>query len=300
MSKYITVDKTFIKSDNKSSLIIARYFYSLLAFIILSIILYLSFGYLDIVISLLKSLTLSFLFASVIAYVINIIDKDYRFMNIYRKDNIHIISLIIGLLAIDTNILILLVAILVSVIIKKINRNINLSASLYGICIIFIYKYLNNDLYLVNNLLSIELNKGIIKEYLLGINYLNPILSLLVFIYLFLKKSIKYNIFIAYIITIFIIMLIIGIFNIIHIILPFIILASNSLLFLAIYTSTDYMNTPTINETQIIYGIILGILTSILTFIIYPFSVIIPIIIGPYILTKLLDNNSYRIKYHKK
>ena len=138
-----------------------------------------------------------------------------------------------------------------------------------------------------------------IIDYLIGSNSLNPILSILVFLYLFFKKSIKYNIFIAYLSTIFIIMLLVGIFNGMHIVLPLIVLASNSIIFLSAYALTDYMNTPTIGEMQIIYGIILGIITSILTFILSSFSVIIPLIIGPYILTKFLDNNSYKIKYRK-
>ena len=300
MSKYIVTNKTFVKTNNKSSLIMNRYYYSLLVFILLSIVVYLIFGETEIVLSLLKSLVLSLGFGSICSYVINIIYKDYKFIDIYRKDNIYVISLIIGLFGMNTSIFVLFGAILISVVIKKINKNINQSASLYGILVIFLYRYVTNDMYYVKDLINIELNKAMIKDYLIGINYLNPILSLAVFVYLFIKKSIKYNIFISYISTIFIIMLAIGILNDIHIILPFVVLASNGIIFLSVYTLTDYLNTPTINETQILYGISLGIISSILTFVIYPFSVIGSLIIGPLLLTKYLDRNCYKIKYRKK
>ena len=296
MNEYIVTNKTLIKSNNKSSYIFDRYFYSLIAFVILQVITYLIFDNSDSVLPLLKSLLISFIFTSIVAYLINIIFKDYNFINIYKKDNVHIIAIIIGLFAINVNILVLAIAIFVSIIIKKINQNINISSSLYGIIIIMIYHYFTDSLYIINDLLNIELNKKIITNYLIGTNFLNPILSLAMFVYLFIKKSIKYNIFIYYISTIFIITLIIGIVNNMHITLPFIVLASNNIIFLSIYILTDYMNTPTTPEVQIIYGIILGIVTTILTFVIPSFSVVIPMLLGPLLLTKLLDNNSYKIK----
>ena len=292
MNEYLVTNKVYIKSNNKSSLILNRYFYSLLIYIFLTIIGYLIFKKYDLVLSLLKSLTLSFIISSILGYIINVIYKDSNFLNIYKKDNIHTISLLIGVFGVNTNIIVLSISILIAIIAKKLNKNLNLSSALYAIVIILTYKYLNHELLLLD-MNNIELNKDLVY-------YIDPILSLLMFSYLFYKKSIKYNIFIYYIITVFLIMLGVGILTGMHITLPFIVLSSNSIIFLSVYTLTDYMMTPTINETGRVYGIVIGIITSILTFIIYPLSIVIPFIICPYLLTKKLDNNSYKFKYKKK
>ena len=290
MNEYLVTNKVYIKSNNNSNLIINRYFYSLIFYIVLSIIIYLILK--APVLPLIKSISMSFIITSILGYIINLFYKDNKFINIYKQDNLHTISLIIGIIGVNTNILILTIAIFLTVIINKLNKNISLSSSLYAIIIILIYKYINNDLYILD-MSNIELSKNLI-------NYVDSILSLIIFTYLFYKKSIKYNIFIYYVITIFLIMLGVGILTGMHIILPFVVITSNNLIFLNVYTLTDYMNTPTINETGRVYGIILGIITSILSFIIYPLSVVIPLILGPYILTNYLDNNSYKFKYKIK
>ena len=301
MNNYIVVNKTFVKSKNKSSLIINRYFYSLLVFILFTILLYLVFNKTNLILPLVKSLILSLIIAIFIQYIINLISKNNKFVDIFRKDYIHIIALIIGLFGVNINILVLFMAIFISLIVKKIINNINLSVSLYGILIILLYKYFTSDInYSLGIINDIELTKDIVIDYLIGTEYLSPVLSLFIFIYLFYKKSIKYNIFISYICTIFIVMLLYGIFNGMNLIFPFIYLSINSIIFLSVYTLTDYIATPTINETQRIYGVILGFTTSILSFIVPVFAVVIPHIVGPIILTKYLDNMSYKIKYRKK
>ena len=297
MSKYNIVNKTFIKSKNKSSLIINRYLYSLIGFILLTILLYIIFYKTSLILPLLKSLVISLSISILVQYIINIILKNYNFIDIYQKDYAHIVGLIIGLFGINTNILILFISILISLIIKKIFKSINISSSLYGILIILIYKYYTSDInYSLDIINNIELNKNIITNYLIGTEYLSPILSIISFLYLFYKKSIKYNIVISYISTIFIIMLIYGIFNGMNLLFPLLFLSTNNILFLSIFTLTDYIATPTINETQRIYGIILGIITSILLFIIPFFAPVISLIIGPLLLTKYLDNISYKVK----
>ena len=125
-------------------------------------------------------------------------------------------------------------------------------------------------------------------------------LSMISFIYLFHKKSIKYNIYISYLLTFSFIMLIHGILNDMSLWFIFFELTSGNILFLSVYALTDYQITPTLAESQILYGIILGIISSILRFIIPELSVIIPLILGPILLTKLLDNLSPKLKYHKK
>ena len=179
------------------------------------------------------------------------------------------------------------------IIIKKING-------------IKVYKYLLNifDTVLfdfINTYDNIITPYGNIIEYILGITkyYLSPILSIIAFIYLFHKKSIKYNIVFSYILIFIFVMLIIGLFNDMNIWYLVFQLTTGNILFLLIFTGVEYINTPTTEEGQIIYGIILGLITSILRFIIPELSVVIPFIIGPLLLTKLLNKISYKLKYNR-
>ena len=308
--EYNVVAKTFVKSHNKTSKIINRYFYSLVAFIVLTILSYLIFDKTSLIIPLLKSIALSFLIASILSYFINLVFKDTNFLNIYKKDNIHIISLIISLFAIDTKVSVLTLAILITLIIKKTFKRINLSSVLYIILFIILYKYFNHEL--ITPLISfmemgyygtyeeVIKNSGGIASYLIGINYLSPILAIFCFIYLFHKKSIKYSIVFSYILTFSLIMLFFGFFKEMNIWLLFFELTTGNILFLTIYTLTDYMVTPTINEGQVIYGIILGIISAILRFIVPELAIIIPFIIGPILLTKPIERMSAKLKYNKK
>jgi hypothetical protein len=62
----------------------------------------------------------------------------------------------------------------------------------------------------------------------------------------------------------------------------------------------DYPDTPITSEGQVIYGIVLGLFTSVLRFIIPELSVVIPLILGPFMLTKLINKISFKLKYNKK
>lgn len=310
MNEYEVVNKTFVKSHNKTSKIIDRYFYSLIAFIILTIISYFVFKKTNLVLPLLKQLSLSFLIASILDYFVNIIFKRYSFIDIYKKDSIHIISLIIGLIATNVKISILTLAILVTIIIKKIYKDIDLSASLYGILLIILYKYFNHDLVtplttfkemsFTGTYEEIIKNNGGFISYLIGTNYLSPLISILCFIYLFHKKSIKYSLVFTYILTFSTIMLLYGLFNKMNIWFLFFELTTGNILFLTVYTLIDYKVTPTINEGQIIYGTILGIISSIIRFIIPELAIVVPFIIGPIILTKPIEKLSPKLKYNKR
>ena len=66
MNEYIVTNKTFVKTNNKSSSIINRYFYSLIAFIILELIIYLIFHKTELVITEIKTLALSFVTSAAI------------------------------------------------------------------------------------------------------------------------------------------------------------------------------------------------------------------------------------------
>lgn len=300
MNEYKVVHKTYVKSNNSVKKIYLNYTYSLIIFIALTIVSYLMFNHRELILPLIKSLAISLVITSVIGYIINLINKETNIKKIYVEDNLHIIAIVLGLLGINTNIIILTIAIIVTLIFKRVIKNFELSSVLYGALIIVLYKYYTSELSLSNistityeNLVTLP-----IKDYLIGAIYLSPIISVLAFLYLFYKKSIKYNIYVSYVLTFAFIMFIYGIFNNI-LWFPCFTLATENIMFLAVYALPDYKATPTIKETSIIYGIILGIITSILRFIIPELSIILPMILG-LLLTKPLDNLSAKLKYNKK
>ena len=309
MRQFHVVNKTYVKSHNSTNKIIARYTYSLIIFTLLTIIINLFIGNNSLVLSLIKSISFALIITSIFTYIINVLKKEYNIKKIYTEDTTIALSLMIGLFGVNLDFVILTLAIAVTLFVKSIKKDINLSSAVYGILLIILYKYFTNNLdtsltilknnsYNMNYNELLDLNNGI-YNYLFGINYLSPILSIIMFIYLFHKKGIKYNIVISFILTISIIMFLYGIFTDKMWFILFE-LSTGSILFLTVYTLTDYKMSPTIGEAQILYGIILGIITSILRFIIPELSVIISIIFGELLLSKYLDNISYKLKYKRK
>ena len=297
MINFNVVDKTFVKSKNSVKGIYLNYTYALTIFLIFTILGYILIGSNSKIISLVKVLSESLIITFIISYIINILTEKKKVIELFTDNHIHLIALIIGLLAWDTNILVLVVAITISLVVRKIYIGANLSASLYGLLVILLYKYFTHD-YELFNLLNLSYDDLVINKNNI-INYINPILSIISFIFLFYKKSIKYNIYIAYILSYVFMMLAYSLFhdgNIVFFISNIII---NNIFFLSTYTLTDYGVSPTISETCTIYGLILSIISFILTFIFPLLGVIFPLIIGPIIFTKLLDKFSYKFKYEK-
>ena len=312
MKEFKKVNKVFIKSNNTVNKIFNRYLFSLIPYIILILIYNLIWGTKLEIINLLKSISLSLIISIIVQYIFNIIKKEKNISNIFLDNSIITISIILGLFSINSSILVIVLGSLITIIIKNIYKSINISSSLYGILFILLSKYylndLNTPLYNLYNLSYVDTFNNIVKpygsilNYTLGLTtgYLSPILSILVFIYLFHKKSIKYNIIFSYILTFSFIMLSFGLLNNMNIWYLFFQLTTGNILFLSVFCLTDYPNTPTTGEGQIIYGIILGIITSILRFIIPELSVVISLIIGPILLTKFINKISFKLKYNKK
>ena len=294
MKEFTVKQKVYLKSNNSISKINLNYTYSIIIFIILTLILSLIFKYQTYAISLIKSVIFSLIITTIITYLINILKKEYQLKTIYKDTNILSIALIIALFSTNCPYYITLIALIITIIIKNKSNKLELSAALYGILLINLYNQ-----FISNNIVPITTDFKII-DFLINPNYLSPILSVLAFIYIFHKKSIKYNIVISYILTLFSITFLYTILNNnnINFILSFFL--TNSLLFLSVYTLPDYKITPIISHSQIIYGIILGIATTIMFFFIPNLSVIIPLIIMPYIITKPLDNLSPKLKYNPK
>lgn len=310
MKEFKKIDKVFIKSNNTTNKIFNRYLYCLIPFILIIIISSIILNDKLEIINLLKSLSLSILCCSITQFIFNKLNKNNNITKIFLEDNILTISIILGLFAINTNYIIIIISSIITIIVKNYNKNILISSSLYGILIIGISNYLLNidtPLYNLSKLSYIGTYSNIVKEYGNIINYiiynkyyLSFILSLISFIYLFLKKSIKYNIIISYILTFSFIILFIGIFNNMNIWYLFFQLTTGNILFLSIFCLADYPNSPITTEGQILYGIILGIITSILRFIIPELSVVITFLLGQIILVKYINKISIKIKYNKK
>ena len=294
MDEFNQTQKVFVKSNNSIQKIHLNYTYSLIFILVSTLILYLIFDYQENAINLIKNFLLITIIASAFKYIINIIKKDYSLKSIYRDYNLLSISIIISLFSQNNPYYIIIIAIFLTIVIKNINNKRNLSSTLYGILILIIYNsFFTNHLYInVNNIKLID--------YLINPSYISPILSIISFIYIFYKKSIKYNIVIAYFLTYFSIIFLYTVLNSINPYNILIALMINSPIFLSIYTLSDYKITPTISESGIIYGIISGLISAILYFIIPDLSIIISMIVSPLILTNYLDKISPKLKYNPK
>ena len=311
MKEFKKVNKTFIKSNNTTSKIFNRYLYCLFPYILLIVGYNLICGPIIEIIDLLKSISISLTTTIIIQYIFNLTKKEKNITKLFLEDNILTISIILGLFSIHSPILVIVISSAISIIIKNILKNTNISSSLYGILIVLIYSYINNNintpLFNLKELSYIDTYSNVVKpygnilSYTLGLEYyLSPVLSILSFIYLFYKKSIKYNIVFSYILTFIFIMLTFGLLNNMNIWYLFFQITTGNILFLTVFCLTDYQNTPTTSEGQVIYGIILAIITTILRFIIPELSVVITLILGPILLTKLINRFSFKLKYNRK
>lgn len=312
MREFEKVNKVFIKSNNTVNRIFNRYLFSLIPYIMLIIIYNLIWGSTLEIINIIKSISISLIISVIVQYIFNLTKKEKNITKIFLDDCILTISIILGLFSINSSILVIIISSIITIVIKNLIKSINISSSLYGILFILISNhYLNNidtPLYNLSNLSYIDTFSNIVKpygsilNYSLGLTtgYLSPIISIIAFIYLFHKKSIKYNIIFSYLLTFSFIMLSFGIMNNMSIWYFFYQITTGSILFLSVFCLTDYPSTPTTGEGQVIYGIILGLITSILRFIIPELSVVISLIIGPILLTKFINKISFKLKYNKK
>lgn len=289
MREFSVEDRVFVKSSNSSKKISLTYTYSLVLIFVLTIILYLFFGYYREAIVLIKNFLVSIFSMTILTYIINLIRKK---TSIY-DNNILSLALIIGLFS-KSNVCITVIASILVVVVRLINPKRNLSASLYGILFILIY-----EIYFANHIYISTDSYGLI-DYIINPNFISPILTLLSFIYIFLKRAIKYNIVLAYVLTFFFsifLYLVVNKNNLGDILTA---ITISSPLFLVVYMLPDYQMTPTIMETQIIYGVIGGVISTILYILVPKFGVIMAFICLPLILTIYLEKMSAKIKYNYK
>lgn len=311
MKEFKKVNKIFIKSNNTTNKIFNRYLFCLIPFILLLITYNLIWGSKTEILNLIKSISISLITSLIVQFIFNLIKKEKKLSKLFLEDKILTISIILGLFSINASIPIIIISSLLSIIIKSVFKNITISSSLYGILLIIISSYFTNNLDTpltnVKELLYLGTYNEIVKpygsilSYTLGLNnYLSPLLALISFIYLLHKKSIKYNIVFSYVATFLITMLSFGLFNGMSVWYLFFQLTTGNILFLIVFCGTDYPVTPTTSEGQTIYGIILGIVTSVLRFIVPELSVVITLILGPILLTKIIDRISFKLKYNRR
>ena len=108
----------------------------------------------------------------------------------------------------------------------------------------------------------------------------SSLLIICAFIYLALTKTIKSHITISYICTVYILTLVLGLINGAETWFPLFHMLSGGLLFGAVFMATDPVTSPIETRGGIIYGILLGLLTTIIRFTSsYPEGVMISILI---------------------
>ena len=293
MNNFMTTNKTYVKSTNSIGKINLTYLYTLIAFTIYYFIYYLFLKDYSHIITSSKSLLILLAISIIFEYIYKLIDKkDYS----SSFSNTISISLIIFLLTNHLNILVSIISLLIPLIIKKTTKNTFLSSTLYGLLFAIIYQLATKTPSILPAIVE-ESSKGLLQFIITP--PISPIITVISLFYLFNKKVLKYPLVFSYFLTYFLIILSYNllkgteIFEILNIII------SNNILFLSIYCLADSYKSPTIFEGELIYGIILGIITSILYLIIPELSAIITIIIGSFIFVKPLDKLSIKLKYQE-
>ena len=293
MTNFITANKTYVKSTNSIKKINITYLYTLITFTIYYFIYYLFLKDYSHIIASSKSLLVLLITAIIFEYLSRLIDKSSSSSSLLNTISI---SLIIFLLTNHLNILVSLISLLISLIIKKTTKNSFLSSTLYGLLFALIYQYATNTPSILPILIE-ESSKGFLKFLLMP--PISPIISLASLFYLFHKKVLKYPLVFSYFLTYLLVILSYNLLKGTEIFQILNILISNNILFLSIYCLADSYKSPTIFEGELIYGIILGLITSILSLIIPELSAIITIIIGSFIFVKPLDKLSIKLKYQE-
>lgn len=283
MKEFKTVNQIYFKSNNTTKQICNRYLYILITFFLYNIIYNLIISNNSYVLSYLKITAITLIISFILEYLLNLIFKNKEY-NFYKH------TLILNYFLVDKNIPIIILSILVSIIINKIFKKITISSSLFGIFLIYLSNIFTNIPTLTNLTLS---------NYIFGNPYISPLFMILAFIYLFSKKSIKYNLVITYNLTFFLLFLLAGIFAKADIWYGFKEIATGNILFFSIFFLSDYKNSPTISEGQILHGFLLGLLSIILKAYLSDIGLIISFIIGLFFVN-IIDNLSIKLKYNKQ
>ena len=252
----------------------------------------------------------TFLFETIYLYL----TKDEKLIDIIRKNYSYMPGLFLGLiLPINTPLTIILIGSFISVFIGKVlfggfGQNIFNPALIGRLFIITMYAltiselggYLNtselDSIASATPLTNASLVNGIgtykelvypyasLKYFFLGfipgcLGETNKLLIILAFIYLSVTKTIKWQIPVIYVSTVFISTLVIGLMNGVGLWYPLFQILSGGLLFGAVFMATDPVTSPVTKKGQILYGICLGLLTVTLRYLTsYPEAVLTSIL----------------------
>lgn len=128
----------------------------------------------------------------------------------------------------------------------------------------------------------------------------SALLCIIGFIYLVIKKVLKWTIPVIYISTVFLMTFIVSLLNGIGLWYPLFQILSGGLMFGAIFMATDPVTSPVTKEGQIIYGFLLGILTVVFRFLTpYPEGVLTSILTMN-MLVFIIDKIGLQIKKSNK
>ena len=127
----------------------------------------------------------------------------------------------------------------------------------------------------------------------------SSLLCIAAFLYLVTNKVIKWRIPVFYVLTAFIMTTIIGLSNNMDLWYPMFCIMSGSILFGAVFMTTDPVTTPITKHSQVLGGIILGILTISIRYLTnYPEGVLISILIFN-VLTIFINKLSIKFSFNK-
>lgn len=203
--------------------------------------------------------------------------KNQSFKN-YLKENFSIFSILFFpfLLNINTPLYIILLSVLIGYILYK-----TLFKKWYSLTILSYLIYLLLSLITTNYLSIVETypinynylvtsNSGFMNLLLNGSDLMCPIITILAFLYLYIKKDIKYQITLSSLLTIIIITTIIGLYNN-SIWYPIYFLLTGGTLFTITILANDFYS-PATKNGKIMYGTFIGLLI-VLTRFISPYSI---------------------------
>ena len=177
MREFVVCNGLAIKSDNTKNKIMNRYVFSLLVFLLLSIIT--SFitnnSFIDKIYPILGIiLTLGICF--IVEYIFMLMRKEYNIKRIC-DNNILLVGLILSLFACNSSFLIIIIASLITSISKNLIKYLDIKSSLLGIIIVILFGNISLDSY--NSILLLMGNYKI---------YMSIIMSIISYIYLFYNK----------------------------------------------------------------------------------------------------------------
>ena len=281
MREFVVCNGLAIKSDSTKNKIMNRYVFSLLVLLLISIIT--SFitnnSFIDKIYPIL-GIILTLGICYIVEYIFMLMRKEYNIKRIC-DNNILLVGLILSLFTCNSSFLIIIIASLITSISKNLIKYLD-------IIIVILFGNISLDSY--NSILLLMGNYKI---------YMSIILSIISYIYLFYNKSIKYLIPLTSIGIYFIIMLLVTLFSGNNLYDIFFLVIRSNIVFLSVFVASDFVNTPISKEGEIIYGILLGLLTSIISIFNVELSMVIGIIIVT-LFTNIIDMYSFKLRYNKK